>query len=174
MPGSANDIFGVVEYNQTMSITLPIMQLSTLRLTLSPPTPEDGTGETASDTIFLKQELFTALFIRCDSNGQPFVDKASGTSWKDQQWTSPGAPPRHQHVGHGRDRHRQHRRLGAVFSSRPGLTNITRPTVVYAHLVSIEGVKDLKRWPINDPAAAASQVLRATVSVLLVIHPSPS
>ncbi|KAF3906747.1 hypothetical protein AA313_de0203405 [Arthrobotrys entomopaga] len=133
----------------TFSINMAVSQISNIQQTTSPVTYDETVdGEATSDMLLLPRALFTSLFSKYDSNGNP----------------NSSAPYvyHHRYLAHKRDLNSQGMALsaaasdddtdsfGVIFSHRSGPVDITAPTPVYVHLISIEGIEQMHPWPIAD------------------------
>lgn len=138
------------EQNDTLSISVSIDQLGNLNGTIAPVRTVPGNEDAdATDMIFLKSGLLTGLFTKYDGIGN-----------RDLNWKHPYI---HQHalLAHRRDINNQGMAVaaatfeddistyGVIFSNRSGPYSITKPTVMYVHLVNLEGVDGINPWPLG-------------------------
>ncbi|KAJ4378632.1 hypothetical protein N0V85_008929 [Neurospora sp. IMI 360204] len=163
LPGGSSNLFAgvdpsvIVKMSSTFSINLPVSEIANLdktkvaRATAEPDFFIDPKATT--DLIFLKPELFTGLFLA--------RDKATGLPT--DKWKNGASVYQHRFLAHRRDINTQGMAIagstseeddtgsfGAIFSNRSGPYNITSPTAIFVHLVSIEGVEKMSPWPPLD------------------------
>ncbi|MCJ1434527.1 hypothetical protein MMC27_003896 [Xylographa pallens] len=133
----------------TFSINTPVSQIVNIQQTTTPVTYDAITdGAVTSDIVLLPRPLFASLFSRYDATGNP-------------KSTAPYVY-HHRYLAHRRDIHNQGMAVsgtstdddtgsfGVIFSHRSGPVDITVPTPVYVHLVSIEGIEQMSPWPMAD------------------------
>ncbi|KAK6524177.1 hypothetical protein TWF694_005837 [Orbilia ellipsospora] len=136
----------------TFSINMSVSQISNIQQTVSPVTYDETVdGAATSDMLLLPRALFTSLFSKYDPNGKP--DASAPYVYH------------HRYLAHKRDINNQGMALsaaaseddtgsfGVIFSHRSGPVDITAPTPVYVHLISIEGIEQMTPWPIADGTA---------------------
>jgi hypothetical protein len=164
LPGGSSNLFAgvdpsvIVKISSTFSVNLPVSEIANLdetmvaRATAKPDFSIDPKPTT--DLIFLKPELFTGLFLARDTTTGLPTDK----------WQDGASVYQHRFLAHRRDINTQGMAIagstseeddtgsfGVIFSNRSGPYNITSPTAVFVHLVSIEGVEKMSPWPPLDP-----------------------
>lgn len=162
-----NGIFSEIpKFEATQDTTLAInMQISDIlktKDTTSPITKLDDLDLTArTDVIFLKKELFTSLVTTYDDDGNP---------------KTPQPVPdvsRYKFLAHVRNTNTQGMaeacltdgHFSIVVSHRVGPINITQPTPVVVHLISIEGVENMT-LPITTQFVALSSLQSWTYTCL--------
>lgn len=140
-----------VQQTATLGIKgVPVAELGSVRGTATPITYDkdvDGTDAHA-DIIMVKRQLFQALFSQYDKSGKAIA-------------TSTPYAYHHRYLAHERIVNTQGMAVagtasdedergtfGVVVSHRAGPSNIAAPTTVHVHLVSIEGVEEMRPWPI--------------------------
>ncbi|KAI1845227.1 hypothetical protein JX266_008537 [Neoarthrinium moseri] len=158
------DIQGLkdAEQDSNFAVALPVGQLSKIRATVSPYTT-DETDLTTVNTVLIKRVLFNGLFSKYNDKGQPEI----------------GNHPyvyHHRFLAHKRVINTQGMAVtgpvtgddtgsfGVVVSNRSGPSNMTIPTAVYVHLVSIEGIEQMTPWPMEPSTKYVSLVSLASWS----------
>lgn len=141
----------------TLAVKLPVAELANLaknsRVASAMHKPDDGLPEGATtEVLFVKKPLFSGLFTERDSAGQPTnVEKpyiyahrflAHRRDINTQGMAVAGAATSYSEPGEEDDSGS----FGVVFSSRTGPPDVTSPTVVYVHLVSLEGIEEMEKW----------------------------
>ena len=133
----------------TFSINIPVSQIVNIQQTTTPVTYDAASdGKATSDIVLVPRGLFTSLFSKYDANGTPDL-------------TAPYVY-HHRYLAHRRDINSQGMAVagaltdddtgsfGVIFSHRSGPLDITVPTPVYVHLLSIEGIEQMTPWPIAE------------------------
>lgn len=141
-----------VKQNATLAINMTISDIWATDNTITPiPNSTDPAVSSAStDVIFLQPSLFTALFTTYDTTGTPVKDQRSADV------------SRYKFLAHVREINTEGMAesgvgdgtglFSIVVSHRVGPLNITQPTTVVVHLVSIEDVESMAL-----PLAASTQ-----------------
>ncbi|KAH7110822.1 hypothetical protein B0J11DRAFT_498824 [Dendryphion nanum] len=146
---------GDVTQSPTFSIPIDTLNMKHIRKTVTPLTVEENDRSDDSkttDIILVQKPLFQALFSKYEKAGEVSLNANSPYVYN------------HRYLAHKRVVNTRGMALsylqssegesgsfGVVYSHRAGPTNIKVPTPVYAHLVSIERVEQLKPWPLaND------------------------
>ncbi|KAJ3529660.1 hypothetical protein NM208_g9658 [Fusarium decemcellulare] len=145
-----NNITGLqdgAQQTSTLAVKgLPVSDVTKIRNTVTPITyGKDMDGDsTCTDVIMLKKDLFQALFSQYDKFGHcvsagPYVYH-------------------HRYLAHERTvntqgmastaRENEEGTFGVLVSHRSGPTSIAVPTAVHVHVISIEGIEQMKPWPI--------------------------
>ncbi|KAL7961260.1 hypothetical protein V8C34DRAFT_320028 [Trichoderma compactum] len=140
-----------VQQTPTLGVKgVPVAELGSVRKTVTPITyDKDVDGADAhADVILVKRQLFQALFSQSDKSGKAVA-------------TSTPYVYHHRYLAHERIVNTQGMAMagaasdeddqgtfGVIVSHRGGPSNISAPTAVHVHLVSIEGVEDMGSWPI--------------------------
>ncbi|KAF5012358.1 hypothetical protein FDECE_1585 [Fusarium decemcellulare] len=147
-----NNITGLrdgAQQTSTLAVKgLLVSDITKIRNTVTPITYDQGMdGDNAcTDVIMLKKDLFQALFSQFDNFGhcvaaEPYLyhhrylahERTVNTQGMDVT---------------GVTREAEEGTFGVLVSHRSGPTNITVPTAVHVHLISIEGIEQMKPWPI--------------------------
>ncbi|KAF8511748.1 hypothetical protein JB92DRAFT_2724834 [Gautieria morchelliformis] len=106
--------------------------------------PETIQPETETSFVFLRPEEFTSLFRSYDTNGTQVTDQAKPDT------------SRYRYLSHVRGINTEglpdaepvsQRLYSVVISHRTPPANVTKPTPVAVHLVSIENVENVLSWP---------------------------
>lgn len=122
-----------------LSIPIPLKDLNRLKDCDTPIDSGEASGESTEDvvkTIFIKPNLFKDLF---PGSGQPNL-KPYGHLAHIRRVNTTGMAD----AGVFGEAY-----YSVVLSHRIGSLNHTRPTSIFAHLVSLEGIEDMK-WPLED------------------------
>lgn len=134
--------------DSNFALTIPINEVSNISSTANPYVADVSADTTYTSMILLKRELFTGLFSKYDGAGDvvptstPYVYHHRFLAHKRILNTEGMAVS-------GAESSDDTGAFGVVVSHRSGPPDITVPTPVFAHLVSIEGVEQLKDWPLN-------------------------
>lgn len=146
----------------TLGINMKISDILKTKDTTSPITKLGDLDLTAqTDVIFLKKELFTSLVTTYDDDGNPKTPQ-----------TAPDVS-RYKFLAHVRNTNTQGMaeacltdgHFSIVVSHRVGPINITQPTPVVVHLISIEGVENMT-LPIPTQFVALSSLQSWTYTCL--------
>ncbi|RDL32367.1 uncharacterized protein BP5553_08823 [Venustampulla echinocandica] len=160
--------------DSTFAVSVPVKELSNIVSTVNPYTSvaEDSTVAT---TVLLKRELFAALFSEYNSEGvvepasTPYVYYHRFLAHKEIINTEGMAVSGATSVNDTGS-------FGAVVSCRsaPVPPNITAPTPVYVHLVSIEGVEQMDGWPLQADTRFVALVSLASWSYICLPPDTPN
>lgn len=155
-----------ITQNKTLAINMTISDLLAVMNTATPirelSIKDEEALSATTDVIFLQSKLFTSLFTTYDEEGNP-VD---GQELADVS--------RYKFLAHARkvstigmviDNSQHEAFFSVVISHRVGPLDLTQPTPVVVHLVSIEGVGKMK-LPIADEFVALSSLHSWTYTCL--------
>lgn len=142
------------QQTDTLAVNMTVKELRAKANVASPITDDMGPNvdDASGDFIFTKPELFKNLFSCFDENNK-------------RQDTGGPETTRYKYLSHVREINTTGMAVAGVeeigiFSivvgSRSGPLNNTAPESVFVHLVSIEGVEDMKSFPTTDYVALCS------------------
>ena len=155
------------------ALTIPINEVADILSTANPYVADVSADTTSTSMILLKRELFTGLFSKYDGAGEvvptptPYVYHHRFLAHKRILNTEGMAVS-------GAESTNDTGAFGVVVSHRSGPPDITVPTPVFAHLVSIEGVEQLKEWPLKDPTRFVALASLASWSYICLPPETPN
>ncbi|KAI0532200.1 hypothetical protein GGR58DRAFT_507680 [Xylaria digitata] len=155
IPTLSGDTKEKTDYTAHAPVKGPAELCNTATPVLSPDLKDD---KSHTDILFIPRGLSSELFTKRDKGGKPLVVEGH----PEQSWKT------HPYVyHHGLLAHKQRVKnsgmalaaakteedsgtYSVIFSHHTGPHSISNPTVMYVHVVSLEGVYAMKNWPLTD------------------------